>query len=227
MRFSAFVAAGLLLAGSAHAATNLVVNGDFEAGNTGFTSDHTYVDPTASALFPEGLFTIAANPLAVHPYWEAMAGSDMMIVNGMTGGGSPIVWEQSIEVGPGVYDFSAQAANVCCNSTFTGPNASSDLLFQYSFDGVNFTTFADLLTNPPSDAGHFQTVSGSIASASQQTVTLRIANGVTAASGNDFALDNISLSTATTVPEPATWAMMIGGLGLAGMALRRRRFAIA
>jgi hypothetical protein len=25
------------------------------------------------------------------------------------------------------------------------------------------------------------------------------------------------------VPEPATWGLMIGGFGLAGMALRRRR----
>jgi hypothetical protein len=148
---------------------------------------------------------------------------DMMIVNGMTGGGSPVVWQQSIEVGPGAYDFSAQAANVCCNATFTGPNASSDLLFEYSFDGVNFTTFADLVTHPPGDAGMFQTVTGSINSASQQTLTLRIANGVTAASGNDFALDNISLATATTVPEPQVWAMMIAGFGMAGMALRRRR----
>ncbi|MBU1376339.1 MAG: PEPxxWA-CTERM sorting domain-containing protein [Alphaproteobacteria bacterium] len=28
---------------------------------------------------------------------------------------------------------------------------------------------------------------------------------------------------ATAVPEPATWALMLGGFGLAGTALRRRR----
>jgi hypothetical protein len=37
-------------------------------------------------------------------------------------------------------------------------------------------------------------------------------------------VDNITL---TAVPEPATWAMMIAGFGMAGMAIRRRRTALA
>jgi hypothetical protein len=226
MKFLVCLAAGALLAGSAHAATNLIVNGDFESGNTGFTSDHTYVDPTAGSLVPEGLYTIAPNPLAVHPTWVGLDGSNLMIVNGMAGGDLPVVWQQSVAVAAGTYAFSGQAANVCCNSSYTGPNNASNLLFQYSFDGANFTTLDQLLTNPPSDAGSFYTVGGKIYSSGDQTLTLRIANGATAASGNDFAIDNLALAINSTVPEPATWAMMIAGFGLVGLSLRRRRSAL-
>lgn len=37
----------------------------------------------------------------------------------------------------------------------------------------------------------------------------------------------ISLDTAGAVPEPASWAMMIGGFGLAGAAMRRRPVKVA
>jgi hypothetical protein len=46
-----------------------------------------------------------------------------------------------------------------------------------------------------------------------------------------MAIDNITVEAgqifAATVPEPAAWALMIGGFGLAGAALRRRRAAVA
>ena len=40
--------------------------------------------------------------------------------------------------------------------------------------------------------------------------------------GDHFSLDNLVVDAAG-IPEPATWAMMIGGIGAAGGALRRRR----
>jgi hypothetical protein len=42
----------------------------------------------------------------------------------------------------------------------------------------------------------------------------------------DVILDNVSITSAA-VTEPATWAMMLGGLGSLGLALRRRRAVLA
>lgn len=41
-----------------------------------------------------------------------------------------------------------------------------------------------------------------------------------------WGLSNIRLSGPGAVPEPASWALMIGGMGLVGGALRRRRTAV-
>jgi hypothetical protein len=40
---------------------------------------------------------------------------------------------------------------------------------------------------------------------------------------DDISFDLVALPSAGAVPEPATWAMMIAGFGLAGAAIRRRR----
>jgi hypothetical protein len=38
---------------------------------------------------------------------------------------------------------------------------------------------------------------------------------------------NFVLTLSSAVPEPASWAMMIGGLALAGIAMRRRKVAVS
>lgn len=40
-------------------------------------------------------------------------------------------------------------------------------------------------------------------------------------------LDNVAMASNAAVPEPATWAMMLAGFGLAGAALRRRGWAVS
>ena len=39
--------------------------------------------------------------------------------------------------------------------------------------------------------------------------------------------DNVRFGTGNAVPEPATWAMMIGGFALAGAAMRRRKAVVS
>jgi hypothetical protein len=86
-------------------------------------------------------------------------------------------------------------------TSLPGENAPSELNFEYSFDGAAYTLLPPvLLTSPPGDAGVFYNVSRTFVSGTNQTVWLRISNGLTAAGGNDFALDDITLSVA---PEPA------------------------
>jgi hypothetical protein len=48
--------------------------------------------------------------------------------------------------------------------------------------------------------------------------------------GPGVQLDNVRFNgslTPSDAPEPATWALMIGGFGLAGVVMRRRRSAVA
>jgi len=45
--------------------------------------------------------------------------------------------------------------------------------------------------------------------------------------GGGFELDNVTVGTTAAVPEPASWALMIGGLVMVGAAMRRRKIALA
>lgn len=63
-------------------------------------------------------------------------------------------------------------------------------------------------------------------------VTYRVTSGARLigatfnSSGDAFEFDNLAAATATAVPEPAAWAMMIGGFAFIGAASRRRARAV-
>ena len=90
-------------------------------------------------------------------------------------------------------------------------------------DGTNgLSTFADLGTG--------QTFGSALVHAGDlvTTVTLDAAAlaDIAVAEGQEFAIGGSAMATAP-VPEASTWAMMIAGFGLMGVALRRRVRAIA
>ena len=232
---SAALAAGLSLSGAASAATNLITNGDFSTPSAdptmpppGFTSSYAYVDPVnnPNGMIPEGTYTVTDNPNSVHPYWVSIPdGNDRLIVNGATSG-TPFVWNSGATLtSSGKYDFSAQVADICCNASFSGPDDSFALNFQVSLNGGAYQSVASYTSTPAGggsypDAGVFKDLSGSFVGAAGDSFSLRLLDNNPAQSGNDFAIDNISVSAA---PEPGVWALMIAGVGMIGLTFRQAR----
>lgn len=128
-----------------------------------------------------------------------------------------------------------------------------DMFTEYLYDGFNvlgsldtvFTAATELLT--PTDATFYGPVRSNFARLGNigatgdkegnvtfdlsqfagQVVNLRFQyQSDNFAFGDGILIDNLTVTgtkMASAVPEPATWAMMILGFGLAGAALRRRR----
>lgn len=90
---------------------SLLVNGDFQAGNTGFYSDYTY---SPGNIMPASVYDVLADPStahsSAHSYYDHTLGTEyglMMAINGTDQVGAPnVVWRQTVTVAPGSsYDF--------------------------------------------------------------------------------------------------------------------------
>jgi hypothetical protein len=219
---TALVAAGLALAPVAYSASpNLIVNGDFEAGNTTFGSDYGY---SPSQNFAQGDYTVRSNPNPWNPFFVPAAdhttGSGQMLV----GNGSPAanrVWytPAAITVIPNTnYFFEAYVMNVCCLPSYTGANSPSILDF-YANDVLLGTRTTDL-----SKAGSWEGLSTNWNSGAATSVVLKLVNANPESGGNDFAIDDIYLGTASTVviPVPAALPLLASGLLAFGFLSRRR-----
>lgn len=193
------------IASPASAQSN-VQNGDFEAGNTGFSSEYTYVadGPGTSELYPEGLYTVHNNPSDLHNDFYNMGdhttGSGlMMIINGDPNIGK-IVWQSTttkdLVVGQ-TYNFSAWVTQVC-------GGAVASLTFMA--DGVTIGTLS-----PP--ASGWARLYGTFTALNARP-TLTLTNSQPAAGGNDFAIDDInvtlkSTTTLTSAPDPSSLGQMV------------------
>lgn len=168
-------------------ATDLITNGNFSSGNTGFSSDLNYATGFFCPLCPEDTYAIGANATFYH---NDFTGSDhtnppfgnYYIANG-PGQASTSVWCQSFPVQPGVdYTFTFWARDVTNNSE-VHPYA----LLQASFNGVivDDTLIAD---------GGWTSYSTTWTSDSETFLDLCIINQQSNTGGNDFGLDDISLT---------------------------------
>ena len=166
--------------------SNLFVNGDFSAGNTGFTSQYTF----ASVGVGEATYDVGTNPLMDNPSGLSMGDhttgtGNMMMVNGaMTAG--LIVWSETVAVSANTsYSFALWMAQ------WSDPGSSSAYgNLAISINGVQIDSGG--FTNTA--AGIWQQYSTGWNSGSAVQALITIVDTNLLASGNDFALDDISLT---------------------------------
>jgi len=209
--------------GSAAAAAELVVNGDFSAGNTGFSTDYSLTTMTPY-LFQNAVHGIYAIETASSIAGSSAYGDWTNISTDPTGGDGNVyvsdgatnanetVWSETVAVKANSnYTFSfygAEVSNPCCsNATFQG--------------SINGTVETNLNTT-----GSWQQASVVWNSGSNTTATLALTDTNLSGPYNDFAIDDISLVGAAA-PEPSTWAVMLIGFCGLGALMRRRGVATA
>jgi hypothetical protein len=204
-------------------AANLVVNGDFEAGNSGFSSDYAYAPGSNTT---ESQYTVRTDPFPWNGFFVSHGdhtnGTGLMYV----GNGDPtpdsIVWESAtaVTVLPNTdYFFEAWAMNVCCNLSYSGPN--SPAVLEFAVVGLAVESLGTIATKFP--AGEWQFLGTTWNSGANTSVVLQIVNQNTAIGGNDFALDDIHFSTESSIPEPGTLTLLAVAAGLLLFVPPRRR----
>jgi gliding motility-associated-like protein len=168
---------------------NIVVNGNFESGNTGFTTQ--YVIGTGGAfglLSNAGTYAIATSPNLAHNNFmpcqdvTPAPGTQMMVVNGAASPGLN-VWCQTVPVSQNtVYQFSAWASNAL--------NDANVAQLQFS---INSSSIGPTFTTLPQGCNwqqYFQIWNSGL----NTTANICIVNLNTNPSGNDFMLDDISFA---------------------------------
>jgi len=201
LRWKLFIAIGapallaMALAVGAQTNQNLVINGDFENGNTGFTTGYSIGD-----VSNPGGYAIGTNPSTAPGAFgdwcncgdHTSGTGKMMIVNGATDASLP-VWEETVAVTPSTnYIFSYWGAEVDHDSSSL-PHLS--LKINGSVIGSN--TFPEY---PPDNGGKWQNYKFTWNSGSSKSAVLALFDLNSDASWNDFALDDISFSV---LPGPA------------------------
>ena len=198
-------------------AANLIANGGFESGfdNWSLTTAGGGSAPVVVAYGQAGQYPIGAHGEAI---------------TAPVNGGTSAAYFSSDTASP---HSLSQIVNIAANTTYTlsfdyyvpqnGYNNPNDAQLSFLIGGnaAGSTLTAGSGSLSPLTWYTFSTTYTSGAGGDTPLSFQFTGLGSTAA---DFAIDNVSM---TAVPEPATWALMIGGFALAGMQLRRRKSSVS
>ncbi len=168
---------------------DLVVNGKFSSGYTGFTSNYTIgTGGSYGQLSYEGTFAVVTNPAMVHSNFSSFGdhttgSGNMMVCNGSTIA-NDVVWKQTISVTPNTnYNFSAWVASVM--NLVSGSDAAQ---LQFSINGnlIGPVYYASLT------AGQWTNFFVNWNSGSNTSAVIKIVDqNIGSPGSNDFALDDI------------------------------------
>ncbi len=170
---------------------SVVANGDFSQGDIGFTSsyrDVTTTIPNGNLLHPEAAYAVGTNPRNYHDafysYGDHTSGSgNMLIVNGASTT-DVTVWAENITVTPNTdYVFSVWVRSA---------TQSAPAILQFSIDSAPLGgTITPTSTASTSAWQYFTTTWNSGPNPRNNPIPIALVNQNTAASGNDFAVDDI------------------------------------
>lgn len=173
--------------------SDLVTNGNFGLGNTGFTSAYGFVSSAANAassggnsgLHPEGRFAVDASASTYHNNFTGLGNGGsgrFMIINGATIVGQA-VWSQTISVLPNTaYNFSTFISSV---------NEANPANLRFQINGVVLGPNIVASTT----RGRWDQFIAAWNSGSNTEAVISIINDNTIAGGNDFGLDDISFKS--------------------------------
>ncbi len=189
------------LAAGKGAGQNLVVNGDFESGNTGFTTGYNFGDVSGP-----GSYNIVRNPSTAkgaYGDWcncgdHTTGSGNMMVVNGANSATTP-VWEEVVQVTPSTgYTFSYWGAEVDHDSS-----SLPRLLVKINGRVVGRGTIPE---KSPDNGGGWHEYKSKWNSGSSTTADLAIFDENTDTGWNDFMLDDIRFSSGSIAAGSAATA---------------------